>query len=222
MVGMTYLSLLLTSPMQSWGYQSKFDQRTTLSHPTRSGVIGLICAALGIDRGDDVNLARLNEIELTTLVLKSGNRYVDFHTVGGGWDKKTNSQRICRKASGSAGDTVISRRHYVCDAKFGVIVSGNEKLLNEIALALKNPKWGLWLGRKACIPSEPIFQGLFPSYDEAKEKLCVVCGVEKEKYRIEEVSSFKDGTDSIQDNPINYERRQFSPRRINVTEEIEE
>ena len=45
-----WLALLLDGPMQSWGHASRFERRTTALHPTRSGVLGLIAAALGIDK----------------------------------------------------------------------------------------------------------------------------------------------------------------------------
>ena len=48
-----YLALLLDAPLQSWGFASRFQRRTTGLHPTKSGVIGLICAAMGIGKGTD-------------------------------------------------------------------------------------------------------------------------------------------------------------------------
>ena len=50
-----YLALYFDAPLQSWGYASKFDRRTTLAHPTRSGVIGLLCAAAGIGIADPLD-----------------------------------------------------------------------------------------------------------------------------------------------------------------------
>ena len=47
---MPTLLLRLAGPMQSWGTTSRFDQRDTGKEPSKSGVIGLIAAALGIDR----------------------------------------------------------------------------------------------------------------------------------------------------------------------------
>ena len=85
-----FLALYFDAPMQSWGYQSRFDRRTTLGYPTRSGVFGMLCAAMGIDWGETaVALARLQDIEMTVLVFELGGRLWDYHTVGGGYDKKT-------------------------------------------------------------------------------------------------------------------------------------
>ena len=50
---MSTLLLRLAAPLQSWGIDSKFDIRRTGREPSKSGVIGLICAALGIKRDDE-------------------------------------------------------------------------------------------------------------------------------------------------------------------------
>jgi CRISPR system Cascade subunit CasD len=74
------LALLLDGPMQSWGYSSRFDRRTTALHPTRSGIIGLLAAALGINKyGSDEGkqLARLAPLHITTVSLPRRDRRGD-------------------------------------------------------------------------------------------------------------------------------------------------
>ena len=58
-----YLALLLDAPLQSWGFASRFQRRTTGLHPTKSGVIGLICAAMGLAKGsaEEPTLPRAGE-----------------------------------------------------------------------------------------------------------------------------------------------------------------
>lgn len=46
----TSLALCFDAPMQSWGTRSRGVIRDTTSEPTKSGVVGLIAAALGISR----------------------------------------------------------------------------------------------------------------------------------------------------------------------------
>ena len=46
-----YLALVLDGPLQSWGFASRFQRRTTGLHPTKSGVLGLVCAAMGLAKG---------------------------------------------------------------------------------------------------------------------------------------------------------------------------
>jgi len=215
----TILALYLDAPLQSWGYQSRFDRRTTLSWPTRSGVIGLLAAAMGIARGDRNGLSRFHALGMTTLILGpmdgkgAGSRLTDFHTVGGGYDTKTERQYMPRKASGGTPATVVSRREYLQDAKFGVLLSGISEFLGEINAALKNPKWGIFLGRKSCIPASPISLGQFSNEAEAVIRLEEISGWKVER-KIREVSEFKEGSNTLMDIPEDFEKRIFAPRRI--------
>ncbi len=211
-----YLALFLDAPLQSWGYQSKFDRRTSLSYPTRSGILGMICAAMGIDRADRSGLADLAELSMSTFSFCNHERLVDFHTVGGGWDNKTNPLNIVRKAGGGAGSTIVTRREYLQDAKFGVIIAGATEQLAEIAIALKNPKWGVWLGRKSCVPASPLCQGIFSSETEALAHLRQRAGADKEVRTVTEVAEFADGTDTLMDVPLDFANREFTPRRIRM------
>ena len=52
---MSTLLLRLAAPIQSWGVASKFDTRDTAREPSRSGVIGLLSAALGRSRTDNLD-----------------------------------------------------------------------------------------------------------------------------------------------------------------------
>ena len=45
--------------MQSWGTQSRFSVRDTGREPSKSGVVGLIGAAMGIPRDDEDAIARI-------------------------------------------------------------------------------------------------------------------------------------------------------------------
>jgi len=165
------LALLLDGPMQSWGFTSRFTRRTTALHPTKSGVVGLLAAALGIDKhgADEAEqIARLAALSCTTVTLpkqRAGRelpmlRLSDYHTIGGGYDKKTEAMKKPRAASGATLETVLSERHYLLDARFGVLLEGEAAYLEEISSKLKNPTWGLWLGRKCCIPASPLLVGV--------------------------------------------------------------
>lgn len=212
-----YLALYLEAPLQSWGYQSKFDRRTTLSHPTRSGILGMVCAAMGINRADSARLAEFAELEITVYSFELHGRLTDFHTVGGGWDKRDvrGKRNIVSTADGKTGNTVITRREYLEDARFGAILCGPRKQLEEIAAALRNPQWGVWLGRKACIPTAPVMRGVFDDAESALDCLSKLAGVAPLRCFVE-VNAFDDGTDTLMDNPVNFTTREFIPRRIAV------
>ena len=164
--------------MQSWGIDSRLNRRTTELFPSKSGIIGLLAAAMGVDKYAESESAEIQKLALLqckvfTMNTRSIQRMVDYHTVGGGYDDKDKLHHL-RAADGKGGiktETALTSRHYLLDARFGVILAGESSLLEKAAAALQNPKWGLWLGRKCCIPSNPIFVALEEEEDSAWEKL---------------------------------------------------
>ena len=204
------LALIPDGPMQSWGHSSRFERRTTALHPTRSGIVGLIAAALGIDKhaADEAKqLARFDVLQIATLSLPRCvhrtdevliQRLEDYHTVTG-----------IRRASGKVDRdaTVQTYRHYLLDARFGVLLEGPLRLLEEIAAALLNPKWGVWLGRKCCLPASPLL--VAPPGDRASVWSTLLTragytGTESEDYfdRVIEVAATDSGADMIEDTPV--------------------
>ena len=233
-----YLALLLDAPMQSWGFASRFQRRTTGMHPTKSGVIGLICATMGLPKGPGDELLELRALKMTSIAIPrqqtnawtgettelAARRLEDFHTVGGGYDKETQRQSIPRKASGGPCDNpTVSHRQYLNDARFGVILAGDRSVLERIAAALQDPTWGVWFGRKSCIPAEPVYRGLFDTELLAQSMLIRERSIE-EFTAVTEVENFADGTDSISDQPVSFgdgtssgpDKRQFAVRRIKL------
>ena len=209
------LALYLDAPLQSWGSQSRFDRRTSFSFPTRSGIIGIICAAMGIDREDATALQRFSKLKIIMLMFQSRGRLTDFHTVGGGWDKKHDPGHIVRTAQGKIGTTVITKREYLQDTQFGVLLTGGLSFLKELEMALLNPQWGIWLGRKSCIPATPIYQGIFPDRESAEVHLSKIAGVPVQR-TMEEADCFEEGNDTLNDIPIDFAKRQYAPRRIRI------
>src|SRR5690606_12246943 len=121
------LAFLIDSPMQAWGASSKFQRRETEIWPTKSALVGLLAAALGIDKHAPDELEHLAPITaLTFSVVRWPKespylRLSDFHTIGGGYDKKNPAEKpfIPRKAGdGSPFGTVITRRTYLTNARF--------------------------------------------------------------------------------------------------------
>jgi len=208
------LALYLDAPLQSWGYQSRFDRRTSLSYPTRSGIVGMLCAALGVDRRDRSGLERVDKgVSIQAVAFGDASLLVDYHTVGGGFDSRVQSQSIAPKADGSKGDTVVSRREYLQEARFGVLVSAETPLLDEVSAALSDPRWGIWLGRKSCIPASPVPQGVFTTTEEALLHLEELAGG-KATRQVTEVERFDEGTDTLLDRPVDFATREYKPRRV--------
>jgi len=232
-----YLALLLDGPLQSWGFASRFQRRTTGMHPTKSGVLGLICAAMGLAKGSPEEhdlLPKLAEVKMTAIAIPRMleqassplpvRRLEDYHTTGGGYDKDIQRQFIPRKASGGPCDNpTVSRRQYLVDARFGVILEGDRALLEKVAAALQDPRWGVWLGRKSCIPAEPIHRGIFTT--EAESQRALIGDEPLDAFTISaDVERFEDGTDSLNDRPVSFgdgessgpDKRRFLPRRVKV------
>jgi len=140
------LLMRLTGPMQSWGTQSRFSVRDTGMEPSKSGVIGLLCAALGRSRNEPVD--DLAQLLMGVRVDHEGTMLRDFQTA-----------LDVIKASGAQSDNaVLSHRYYLADADFLVGLSGDSidqlQLLDD---ALTNPHWQLSLGRKAFVPGVPVY-----------------------------------------------------------------
>ncbi len=211
-----HLALYLDAPMQSWGHSSRYDRRTTIGFPTRSGMLGMVCAALGAERTDLELLERLGGLRMTTYKLRSEGHLTDYHTVGGGYDPKLERMNVVRKADGGWGkDPVQTWREYILGARFGVVLSGEEGLLKRIAHALRDPRWGIWFGRKCCIPASPLVHGLHPTQAEALETVEQLAGT-RHRQRIEEVERFDEGSDTVRDVPLDFGERRFAARRVRV------
>ncbi|MFI5690097.1 type I-E CRISPR-associated protein Cas5/CasD [Streptomyces sp. NPDC051636] len=149
------LLLHLSGPLQSWGSNSRFSTRDTTAAPTRSGLIGLIAAAMGHHR--DHPLDDLTALRFTVRIDRPGTRLRDFHTVGGGMPRRLTIATAERKRRSGDTATLVSQRHYLQDAAFTVAVtSSNPQILRDSAHALRNPQWPLFLGRRACPPSGPV------------------------------------------------------------------
>lgn len=139
---MATLLFQLAGPMQSWGIASHFSRRDTGNEPSKSGVVGLLCAALGRPRTTPV--LDLAALRMGVRVDREGVVMRDYHT----------AQNV-RKASGGIKATELSVRFYLADAVFLVGMEGDAALLHIIEQALHKPVWPLFLGRKAFVPGVP-------------------------------------------------------------------
>lgn len=161
-------AILLDGPMQSWGSSSRFTRRETEAFPTKSALIGLLAAAAGIDKhapDEAEQLAPFASLRLTVYRLpRAAGRLVgrlsDFHTVGGGYDAKASAfdkMSIPRKASGGASaNAVITHRTYLNEARFIAAFEGAADVITTAIRHLENPVWGVWFGRKTCLPAMPL------------------------------------------------------------------
>ena len=157
------LVLRLEGALQAWGEMSKWDFRDSADLPTKSGIVGLLGCALGMERGNPELAALSDVIKLAVRVDRPGVRTVDFQTVTGS---------PLRNADGkpkSGGNTIISRHAYLQDACFTVFLETDDLLRERLASALRSPKWPLFLGRKNCVPSRPVLEAVTSSYASLEE-----------------------------------------------------
>lgn len=151
---MSGMIVRLAGPMQSWGERSAFGSRDTLPFPTRSGLVGMFAAAQGQPR--TAGLEDYAPLEFTVRIDRPGRLLEDFHTVGGGLPATRTLPTSEGKRRSPDSATLISRRHYLTDAVFVVAVTGPQGLIGDISQALETPVWAPSLGRRACVPDEPL------------------------------------------------------------------
>jgi CRISPR system Cascade subunit CasD len=211
-----WLALRLEAPLQSWGFEDRFSRRKTGLLPTKSALLGLCCAALGAGRGSEEEkgwMPKLNKLELLTIAIPrvveerplTVRRMEDYHTV-----------QNTRTADGKIKETHITHRTYLNDAAFAAILYGSAVTLRALAAAIADPVWGIWLGRKACIPSAPVLVGVFETEIAALAKVLNDQPLTAFTHQ-REVNTFADGTDTFMDSPVTFaDPREFSPRRVKL------
>lgn len=170
---MEVLLFQLYGPMASWGTIALGSHRGTQDHPTRSAVLGLVGAALGIAREDEEGLAALSDGYAVACRTWGSLRLLsDYHTTHaiptGGvppWTRREGLARVGRQAG-----AILSRREYLMDTYVVVALWAEQTPrwgLEEVAAALSHPVFPLALGRRSCPPALP----LFPQVQEAQNPL---------------------------------------------------
>ena len=134
---MKTILLKFAGPMQSWGTDSHFETRHTDLYLSKSAVIGMIGAALGIRR-DDKSIDDFDSLKFAVRVDQGGSLLKDYH--------------IARKykTSGDIEGTYVTERYYLEDAVFVVAISHeDDNLIEKIYEALKRPYFQMFLGRRS-------------------------------------------------------------------------
>ncbi|MBV1916047.1 MAG: type I-E CRISPR-associated protein Cas5/CasD [Pseudomonadales bacterium] len=157
-----YLVFQLYAPLVSWGDQAVGQERPTADHPSRSALLGLLAAALGIDRSDETQQQKLADCCHFGIKLYSpGLAMRDFHTAQVPPTNKKVKHLYTRKdelAETKIG-TILSFRSYQQDSfnVAAVWLDGESHYsLAQLSEALKAPHFHLYLGRKACPLAAPL------------------------------------------------------------------
>lgn len=136
------LPLVLAGPLQAWGASSRFARRGTENAPTKSGVLGLLAAALGRDRTAD--LSDLAALRYGVRADQPGTRVRDYQTAH-------------HPVTGAS--MPVSERFYLSDAVFVAAVEGTPELVAKLYEAVRGPVYLPYLGRRSCPPSRPLDLG---------------------------------------------------------------
>ncbi|MET9611707.1 type I-E CRISPR-associated protein Cas5/CasD [Kitasatospora indigofera] len=234
------LLLRLAGPLQSWGDRSAFNRRETRPQPTKSGVIGLLAAAVGQPREADIT--HLAGLRLGVRVDQPGTLLRDYHTVsdyrGRPLPQAGVNAKGIQKPTSPAKDTHITHRFYLQDAVFLAAVQGPNTLIGALADAIAHPAFPLALGRRSCVPTQPIALGTVrtgtlesvlaaepwhagPAAKDAFARRGERSGMPFPVDRVDLAATFDDpsGDDALQDVPLSFAPRQrgFTTRRVRHT-----
>ena len=179
-----FINMRFKSPMQSWGDQTNThttgSYRGTSQFPTYSGVFGLLCACMGINKTRDYGkyVDLFNSIKYTSAVaVRQFSILVDNQNMGGGYryDIKYQKKMVPVKSDGGdidiswnsdgTSNPKLSDREYLEDADFIITIEVPDEIANIVINHIKNPTWMPTFGRSCCIPSTRLFVGSFDTYD---------------------------------------------------------
>jgi len=156
-----YLLFRLYGPLAAWGDIAVGEYRPSFAHPSKSAIIGLLAAALGIRRDEEEKQKSLAEsCKFAVRVDSMGVLLRDYHTT-----QVPSSQRermhYTRRSELAESDlnTILSSRDYRCDAVYTIAITvddGSPFSLHQLASALEKPVFILYLGRKSCPLALPL------------------------------------------------------------------
>ena len=172
---MAFLVFQLYGDMASWGDIAVGEQRPSHAYPTKSAILGLLCAAQGITRDEDAAMAQLNaEVKMAIQVFDRGHFLTDYHTIQAApqvalkkkaYTRKEELEALSRYQAAGSGNsgTILSSREYRMEAYYRVALQADPERLRIFEASLKEPAFVLYLGRKAC----PLALPLAPCVSEA-------------------------------------------------------
>lgn len=206
---MNTLLIQLIAPMQSWGVQSLHDERETGLEPSKSGVVGLLCAALGRDRSESIE--DLSALRMGVRVDREGRLLSDFHKV-----EPLDAMGCLAKKEGAC--VSIGHRYYLSDAAFLVGLEGELNLLEMLQAALLQPVYLLFLGRKAFPPAAPVWlrDGLKTGVPLRQALQTYPTIVSNAPGRRRVILEDPLGEIIVNDQPVSFLERRFGPRGVHI------
>jgi len=201
-----YMAIKLQGVMQAWGGHTYEDLRHSELIPTRSAVLGLLAACLGVDRHDTSALENLSaSVNMAVRMDSEPARIMDYHTI-----------LDARKVGGKSNRfPVESKREYLCDAVYTVLLQEREGVpysLDTLKHAIRHPIYTPFLGRRACPISRPLFEGIVTAVDfeQAFALIEPTGGVIYSEKRLHD----QDAVWRLRDEPVYSRKRQFASRNV--------
>lgn len=150
--------ILKTEGLSAYGLQT-FDVHRRVNHfPTRSAILGMLGAALGITRDNYAELFTLSEkIKVAVQVNNTGEKMVDYQTV-----------QAFRSPHGKIQKgTKPTYREYWCDSEHTFAITADIATIELLANKVKRPEFTLFQGRKSCPLTRPLFETVINSDNPA-------------------------------------------------------
>ena len=211
---MATLALRLAAPLQAWGSRSRFVRRETEHAPTKSGVIGLLAAARGLRRTDE--LTEFFGLRFGVRLDQPGRLVTDFQTA-----RSLDGRRLMP----------LSYRYYLADAVFLAAIEGDLELLQGLEHALRRPAFPLYLGRRSCPPAGPISLGVkadLPLRDVLKEEPWLASRWYQRRSRstrvrlavVRDAEPGDEKVETVRDEPLSFDpsRREYGWRTVHHDE----
>jgi CRISPR system Cascade subunit CasD len=152
-----FLIFRLWGPMASWGEIAVGERRSSWGRPSRSAVLGLVAAALGVERHDSPAHHRLETgLGLAIRVDHPGKPLRDYHTAQAPSQRRGARWATRREELSPSNDlnTILSERGYYTEMDVLIALWTRDAetrwTLTEIEARLAEPVFTLYLGRKAC------------------------------------------------------------------------
>lgn len=218
-----FLIIKLQGAMQAWGGHTFEDYRPSHIFPTRSAVVGLLGACLGIDRADIQGIADLNSS--FELMVRADKRKVQTKQFGQIKEKILTMHKMtdfhtvldARKVDGSARtDAIISHREYLCDAEFSLALEFRNNAvfnLEKVKQAIQKPYYTPFLGRRSCPIQQPLFKSIVAA-ENAQKALAQIEPKEGTLYSEQKLQG--SSLMRIRDVPIQDPIRQFATRTMYI------
>lgn len=218
-----HLVFTLTASLGAMGELAGHERRGSLSWPGRSAVLGLLGAAVGMERGGD--FSALDALSLAVAIFDEGTALRDYHTaqtIPSAVVKSPNSRPEALRDAGHRANTTITLRDYRSGSLFGIVLWGGD--LAPLKQALDTPHFTLYLGRKSCPLAAPLGARIVEASgpEEALTSLILPPWARRShngaplsaRTLVAEASSEDVHTIEAHDKPINRALWHFAPRQV--------